>query len=371
MIEKILGKNKIIADKAIEYYGVINRRLPKFLRWKPLYYLLFITNKCNLNCVYCWQKVDEKDKDIGVFHGSELLPEEWIKFINNLSFPSVLVFTGGEPLLYDGFKQIIGNIPSRNFVSINTNGIALNEDYSKQFVDKNIHNISISLDGFQDISTRGRKEDFNKIVHNINVLNEVKKLKRKKKPLLTIKTSITDDVVDQLEAFCEFCDNELNANTIVIQLVKTLHHAQFSFRVYKKLSDLMTAGTPMSYKYQRSKEIVDSLCHLIKKYSSRRMSIEIFPKLKTKEQFQRYFDQQGIDVYKKCNMPWSMITVLPSGDVVPCFSLSLGNIKEFNYNINTTVFKKRHEGFYRDFGIDQSGDHTPPYCNCCCYLVGR
>jgi cyclic pyranopterin phosphate synthase len=88
-----------------------------------------ITNRCNLNCLYC--------KKEGIPESSyEMTKEEILELINQARKFRVkkVKFTGGEPLIRKDLAEIIENIPKGIVKSISTNGLLLNEDLIKKLI---------------------------------------------------------------------------------------------------------------------------------------------------------------------------------------------------------------------------------------------
>jgi len=90
--------------------------------------ILFIpTMKCNLACPICHFQVRKTENGYGFmgydkFHqiDVELKWYEWITYLNRFR-PYKLEFTGGEPTIYPGFKDLIAHIPSGSEWSITSN----------------------------------------------------------------------------------------------------------------------------------------------------------------------------------------------------------------------------------------------------------
>ena len=124
--------------------------------------------------------------------------------------------------------------------TINTNGMLLDEERLRVFVEHGLDNISISIDGFakEFDKARGHPGLFDRIVKNINKLNEIKKKLNSTKPTLTIKAVLLDECVDELEEFYEFCNEELLADNLNISFSKTTNHAQFDTRILKEWKDV-------------------------------------------------------------------------------------------------------------------------------------
>lgn len=125
---------------------------------------LHVAHDCNLRCKYCFA-------DTGEFHGersimSAEVGKKAIDFViaNSGSRRNIEIdYFGGEPLMnFDVVKQITeyakeqGKLHGKNFrFTITTNGILLNDNV-KQYVNENMSNVVLSLDGKKETNDRMR-----------------------------------------------------------------------------------------------------------------------------------------------------------------------------------------------------------------------
>lgn len=95
-----------------------------------LKFLLFLTNRCNLNCSYCSMKQHrmQKIKDINIETVNNFL-----KSIENLDRCEVSFF-GGEPLLHKDFKKIFSLFNEKHILTVLTNGTI---SFKNKFTHKN------------------------------------------------------------------------------------------------------------------------------------------------------------------------------------------------------------------------------------------
>lgn len=118
-----------------------------------LSFTLWVTNKCNLKCTYCYENRSVKRNE----SKRNLQIEEIVAFIkrksDEYSREDVYIrFHGGEPLLeYGNIKKYIELIKSeieerRIFFSMTTNGILLDREKAF-FLQDNFYDLSISIDG--------------------------------------------------------------------------------------------------------------------------------------------------------------------------------------------------------------------------------
>ncbi len=125
---------------------------------------LHIAHDCNLRCKYCFA-------DTGEFHGKRSLMsadvgKKAIDFViaNSGARKNIEIdYFGGEPLMNFGVVKEIteyakeqGKLHGKNFrFTITTNGILLNEDV-KEYINKNMSNVVLSLDGTKETNDRMR-----------------------------------------------------------------------------------------------------------------------------------------------------------------------------------------------------------------------
>lgn len=111
------------------------------------YARISLTDRCNLNCIYCMPK----GEIINFLDKSKILSSDDIYYISdilsNLGIQKIKL-TGGEPLLRNDIIQIIQKIYSIDKikkVTLTTNGVLLYK-YLDRLYENNIRDINISLD---------------------------------------------------------------------------------------------------------------------------------------------------------------------------------------------------------------------------------
>ena len=101
-----------------------------------------LTNRCNLNCLYCHHDGMVRSDD-------EMTPDEIYticKIAKKLGVKKIRI-SGGEPLLKKDIVEIVRKIASLNFkdISMTTNGTLL-EKYAKDLKDAGLDRVNVSLD---------------------------------------------------------------------------------------------------------------------------------------------------------------------------------------------------------------------------------
>ncbi|MCD4703411.1 MAG: GTP 3',8-cyclase MoaA [Methanosarcinaceae archaeon] len=121
--------NKTDQDLLTDTYG----RTIKSLR-------MSITNRCNLDCIYC-----HNEGDTG--NGKEMSVETISNIVNVAAGFGVnkIKFSGGEPLVRRDFEDIISSLPSMKDISVTTNGTLLSSR-AQDLKDAGLDRVNISLD---------------------------------------------------------------------------------------------------------------------------------------------------------------------------------------------------------------------------------
>jgi 12,18-didecarboxysiroheme deacetylase len=122
-----------------------------------------VTKACNLKCIHCYAKADNKRAP------DELTTEEGYKLLEDLvQFGSpVILFSGGEPLVRPDILDLIYravNLGLRTVIS--TNGVLIDDSLAKEFKKLGVSYVGISLDGWKEVHDkfRGVKGAFEKVI---------------------------------------------------------------------------------------------------------------------------------------------------------------------------------------------------------------
>lgn len=110
----------------------------------PMDVELLLTHNCNLRCKHCFQ-MSQSNSD----KRKHLSVDEWTSIFKEFERLGVLsvIITGGEPLAYEGFENLLNEIANYNIaINILTNGLLINNRNLNLFLRPNIA-LTISLDG--------------------------------------------------------------------------------------------------------------------------------------------------------------------------------------------------------------------------------
>ncbi|OGV62229.1 MAG: hypothetical protein A2283_20305 [Lentisphaerae bacterium RIFOXYA12_FULL_48_11] len=130
----------------------------------PAFLFISVTNNCNLSCRGCWSTVTKPPREIGV--------ETLRRIIDECRKQGSYFFgiLGGEPLLYKGLFDLIGQYPDCYFLLF-TNGMLMTDAVAARM--RELGNVSplISVEGLGEVSDerRGGKRVYEKTMEGIEL----------------------------------------------------------------------------------------------------------------------------------------------------------------------------------------------------------
>ncbi|MFR3976224.1 MAG: radical SAM protein [Desulfovibrio sp.] len=139
--------------------------IKKGIRFSPS---LCVTHSCNLNCIYCYQKHDGKNR---MSFETACDSIDWIfantpKDMNGVE----ITFIGGEPLIeYELIKMVYGythaKYQNESYIFYaTTNGALLNDDMKEWFKEhRDTFVLGLSLDGLPETHNHNRSNSYDKI----------------------------------------------------------------------------------------------------------------------------------------------------------------------------------------------------------------
>ncbi len=359
--------DKQFADRLIHLYGRVRKGIPG-APGNPLGYFFYLTCRCNLRCDYCWQRKDELRKPNWLNScADEMAPEQWTEAVRRLPKPSFLCLSGGEASLSPSFVPVLEEAARRNIpVTVNTNGRLLQGDPLEAVIACGVKNVSVSLDGFAAHHDACRKSEglFDRIVSGIHRLNRFRRMGRG--PSLTIKTVLLDDNLDAMRRFRKFCGQTLKAQCLNISLAKNGDHAQVSLKYCTDMFEILSGSAVELHPYADKKRVERVLSALLSGNARHTCKVSLYPQMGDGARIARVLSSGARGGFKPCTLPWAAVTVLPDGQVIPCLSVALGNIRDHDCSVRQVLA----QGPYTDFltKVASFGGEPPPCCSACCFL---
>jgi len=324
----------------------------------PLRYFFELTYRCNLQCPYCYLG-EERNKQ-------ELTTNEWFKIIDQIPWYSFVTLVGGEPLIRKDFIDILMKTSKKTMGKLNvvSNGILINDDIIDAFIKSKMMLLSVSLDGYGKNHDKNRAKEgiFDKIHSNFEKMNS-----RKERPMIDIKTIVLENNLDDLAKLYKYCDH-MGFNFLSVSFLRNNNLKQNSI-LFESFVPEFNSSYPIEkyFDMEHFKEIYRELENLSKKSKvqirwSPKFEYSENPLLKIEEFFNTPVDKPIQKIYKPCRYPFSNMMINPCGDVYPCLSQKIGNVKDMPIK---EIFNLPN---YRCFRKNLKAAKVFGACQMCCEL---
>ena len=345
-------------DLARNLYALPSYRSNSGLAPIPLRYFFELTYRCNLRCPYCYVG-NSRDKE-------ELTTDDWFNVIEQIPWYSFVTLAGGEPLIRKDFVDILMRTAQKTCGKVNvvSNGILINDAIIDAFIKSKMLLLSVSLDGYgkNHDKNRGKEGIFDKIMNNFEKMNA-----RKKRPMIDIKTIVLENNLDDLIELYKMC-TKMRFNFLSISFLRNNNLKQNSV-LFDSFVPEFNGNYPIKKYFDmvHFKEVYKELVSLGKKSKVRLRFSPKFeyaknPLAKIEEFFNTPYDKPLTEIYKPCKYPYSNMMINPAGDVYPCLSQRMGNVKEKPLK---DVFNLPH---YRCFRKNLKASKVFGACQMCCEL---
>ena len=347
---------------AINYTNFMEKRNRAIL---PLRYFFELTHLCNLNCPYCYVGSDRVKE--------ELSTKDWLKIIEQIPFYSFVTLVGGEPLIREDFCKILMAVSKKTLGKVNvvTNGVLIVNDIIEAFIKSKMLLLCVSLDGWGEKHDKYRNKEgiFDIILRNLEKLaQEVKD--SKSNLMIDIKTIVLQDNLQDILKLYEYCTNK-GFDYLSISFLRNNNLKQNS-KLYNAFDEVFYRPEYPIESYFDLNEFEQVYLEIqkMKKYS--KTKVRFSPKFDNsnpqeelnliKKFFTEYKIKDIEEIYKPCLYPFSNTIINPSGDVYPCLSYKMGNIKE--QSLKEIINSPKYNCFRKN--LKHSGVFSA--CQMCCEL---
>lgn len=211
-LKYLLEKKSLSCPQEAELLQKIAQSLPteritRIMSWHrnipkgPINMQINPTNRCNLKCIYCWQREEHK-----VYTGEEVSDERYVRLIDEAAELGVRLITitgGGEPLCRKGMiLKLIRKIKENGISgSIITNGTLIDNELASAFVEAGWDEIIFSIDSLDEETNdylRGAKGTFSKCMGAIKAISALKAKKGQDTPIIGIHSALTTSNSEQI-----------------------------------------------------------------------------------------------------------------------------------------------------------------------------
>lgn len=158
-------------DRADTFYQHL--RKAAFEKGIPLIGTFELTPRCTLDCKMCYVHLNESQ-----MHRQEISTDQWISLIDEACDAGMMyaTLTGGECLLYPGFKDVYEHLSSRGIlITVLTNGTLLDEEIIAWMAARTPRRVQISVYGSSPIGyekVTGSASAFLKVDRAIDLIKQ-------------------------------------------------------------------------------------------------------------------------------------------------------------------------------------------------------
>src|SRR5215475_5998880 len=189
-------------------YGTIPKYLPLMdgRAFPPFVVVLELTYRCNLKCPHCYELFRPFDENV-TSKTLELKPAEIQSIVEQLPRFTLVTVNGGEIFVRSDLREILSIILAKHRCHLYTNGTCIEPPMAHDLVDMGVTSMGISVDGPEAVhdSIRG-SGSFGRTIESIRLLLDLKRRLGKSRPLLNLKTTITEKNVYHLSDMVQFAE---------------------------------------------------------------------------------------------------------------------------------------------------------------------
>ena len=337
-------------------YGKFSSFLPFGLALPPIRATIELTYNCNLHCKMCYQQSQRGKGNQRI----EMTKGEIKKIIDKMPPKTLITLTGGEPLIRKDALEIIEYAGRRHNCNIITNGTLIDQEKARRLVEKNLTLIGVSIDGIGKNHDKIRRVEgaFKKAITGIQLIQKEKAKLGLKFPLIDIKTVILPENLSQLHQIYNLA-RELKVDFFTISILRS----------WATLLSPPVSKTAPEFAYRVSPKVdgdfdVNLLEEQLKMITSEESPVKLrfYPRELNWHLRDYYANKISPRDYLPCIFPWTSFFISPLGDVFPCLTLGVGNIKKQN------LFKIWNGKKMRQFRLRLKKARVFFVCQGCCNL---
>ncbi len=276
-----------------------------FIQWH-------ITNRCNLRCRHCYQKVFSKSEDLD-WSGLKRVSENVLETLVGWNKSTCIHLTGGEPLLKPEFFLLLddlGQNPIVEELGVITNGLLIDQQMAKRFsAFPKLKKVKISLDGADPETNDSirQKGSFEKVIKNLSFIKNENRFE------IILMFTVMKRNYRSLSSLIPFC-NDLGVDGLILERFIPLGRGmEIRDEVLEK---------------DQWREVVQTLCST---FSMSLAEDDIYPY----QAFQVVFDEDETELLgAPCILGRDGFCIMPEGSVFPCrrFPIPIGNLLKDSLN---------------------------------------
>lgn len=343
----------------INVYGWISSKLPFGYALPSIRATIEITYACNLRCRMCYLNDGRKQKNLK----PDMTEEQIKKIIDQMPPKTLIGLTGGEIFTKPYIFHLIDYATQYHYCNIVTNGTLITPAIAKKIVESKLLVVGISIDGPRVIhdQIRGKIGAFKKSIHAIKMIQQEKRKQNKQTPKIDLKIVILPENYRYIKEIFQLC-KKLKVDFFTISVLKS-SPIQLSPPVLPLIKQSMYQTIIQPQESINISLLQREIEWIVKQKSGVR--VRFYPRHLPLRLIDYYQGSTGINDYDPCTFPWASFNVAPGGDLFPCISLNIGNVK------NTHILKLWNSEKMRQFRLKLKKNSIFPACHGCCNLWFR
>ena len=316
-------------------YALVPKKFDKEGRaFPPLRVAIVITHFCNLRCEFCMVVSPENVERAKKMQPHVLTLDEIKSIADQLPRYSVITITGGEPTARYDFMDIVKYVSERHRGHFVTNGTVLNDEKlatvvsfgASNILSSGLMSVGVSIEGpeeFHDHIVK-IKGAYKKTVRTIHTLAEEKKKQKKKFPIVDLKVVITDENINSLVDIFKLAEDN-GADLVSYQVV---NNQQSSYGIEGTGDSKAHMKVPPPVRPIDAKLLRDVCEELHARSKTNAVTkVRFNPIMPVDDIVDHYQNTPDLEHFT-CNVVWSTMHIGPYGDVFPCYSYNMGNIRK-------------------------------------------
>jgi len=359
--------------------GLYESRVERLAKWArggkagPVSIELVPTERCNLNCMSCWRQGWDK-KRLEQRYAQEMSDHRLLELVDEaaeIGVKEIAFVGGGEPLFRPVTTELIKKIKGHGMeCDLVTNGALLTKELIEEMVTLGVDRIKFSVDGV-DAKThdylRGVEGTFEKVINNIKYFASVKTKLKADEPKLLFNTVISNENYKQLPGIVRL-GNSIGLGGIWLlpltafdesgKNLKLSKEQLIEFKSVLKESMALAQGFRMENNFEHFLDL---------KYTEKTESMDEVMMEEVniiKEEYPKSDDPLENFKFLPCYIPWHHITIIPNGNIAPCFSPW---VWETDVSVKSHTLKELWYGGYFDkFRNIMLNRELPENCKRCC-----
>lgn len=329
-----------------------------FNYYPPANITIMFTNFCNLSCPYCYVK-----EDLNKNFSDKLSLQEWFRLIESIPFYTVINFTGGEVFFDKNFPEIMSQCAKKKIkYSLVTNASLLSDKNIEYIIKHNVSYLMISLDGIGDVHDHNRQKR-GLFTYIENVLSKFQKIKNR--PHIALKVLLLESNIHQLFDIIKFAENHNAVDELKFSF-GVFNEYQNGFKLTSNL-DTCFGGLGNTFKYSQRflRDFKDSEMKLFDLIQKSKKKISFSPRLSRGEKMSSYVENLNSYAVKNCDRPKNEFVIYPNGDITPCTTFKVSNIRNFDYKVSRVLLSDEYARF-----LDRHNQDMPYGSKCSGCIAG-